>query len=61
MKDFLDKLVKLGRKMRQIDIILEGSDGQIHSALEDISKYFINFDFPMVFAIFDINNNFFVQ
>ena len=58
MKAFLDKLVKLGRKMRQISIILEGLDGQIHSTLENISKYFINFDFLMVFAIIDIIEHF---
>ena len=46
--------------MRYISTILEGSDGQIHSTLEDVPKYFINFDFLMVFAIFDINEHFFV-
>ena len=59
MKDFLEKLGKIGPKMRQISIIFDGSDGQIHSTLEDISKYLINFDFLMVYAIFHINKHFF--
>ena len=47
------------RPKNEIDsIILEGSDGQIHSTLEDVSKYFINFDLLMLFAIFDIHKHF---
>ena len=46
--------------MRHIGIVLECSDGQKYFTLEDISKYFINFGFLMAFAIFNINEHFFV-
>ena len=39
-------------------MLLEGSDGQKHIILEDISKYFINFGMMMAFPIFDINKHF---
>ena len=44
--------------MRLITVLLEGSDGQKHMILEDISKYFINFGMMMAFPIFDINKHF---
>ena len=44
--------------MRLITFLFEGSDGQKHMILEDISKYFINFGMMKAFPIFDINKQF---
>ena len=44
--------------MRLITVLLEGSDGEKHMILEDISKYIINFGIMMAFPIFDINKHF---
>ena len=44
--------------MRLITFLFEGSDGQKHMILKDISKYLINFGMMMAFPIFDINKHF---
>ena len=44
--------------MRLITFLFEGSDGQKHMILEDISKYFISFGMMMTFTIFNINKHF---